>query len=271
MRKSARLYEPATLQRPDLKPLWHVGRGRMLFAGCLQRNALHSHSAPVLIAGLYENFRFRTGGSDWASCRAAVVRAGTAYEFDAGGRPLAVLYVEPNVASAEALATLVGQSREEGGALVAKSCDIATIRALYEDPDSPRWADDATADLVKFSNARACGVVDARVRRALDVIVIDEGREERTVDQRPMPVTFAARAAGLSTSRFQHLFKQEVGVSYSRYAAWVRMRAAVSEVVDGGNLTSAAHAAGFYDQPHFAREFRRIFGAPASRSLANVR
>ena len=49
------------------------------------------------------------------------------------------------------------------------------------------------------------------------------------------------------------------------------MRAAVRDVVGGSNLTTAAHAAGYCDQAHFAHEFRRIFGAPASRSLANVR
>jgi AraC-like DNA-binding protein len=271
VRKVTRLYEPAASRDPVLKPLWHVGEGRMLFAGCLQRNALHSHAAPVLIAGLYENFRFRIKGSDWLSCRAAVVRAGMAYEFDAGGHPMAVLYVEPNAASAEGLAALVDRAREERGALIAMGCDIAPIRALYEDAASADWASEATADLVKFSNARARRSVDERVRKALDTIVMDEDCETVGGHLPAPPVTLAARSVKLSTSRFQHLFKQEVGVSYRRYAAWVRMRAAVSEVVGGGNLTTAAHAAGFYDQPHFAREFRRIFGAPASRSLANVR
>ena len=37
------------------------------------------------------------------------------------------------------------------------------------------------------------------------------------------------------------------------------------------NFTEAAHAAGFADQPHFARDFRRRFGAPASPGLSSVR
>jgi AraC-like DNA-binding protein len=49
------------------------------------------------------------------------------------------------------------------------------------------------------------------------------------------------------------------------------MRTAVRDIVEGSNLTMAAHGAGYCDQAHFAHEFRRIFGAPASRSLANVR
>jgi AraC-like DNA-binding protein len=49
------------------------------------------------------------------------------------------------------------------------------------------------------------------------------------------------------------------------------MRAAIAEMVRGSILGRAAHAAGFADQAHFAHDFRRTFGAPASRSLARIR
>jgi AraC-like DNA-binding protein len=49
------------------------------------------------------------------------------------------------------------------------------------------------------------------------------------------------------------------------------MRAAIREIVNGSSFTRAAHAAGFADQAHFAHDFRRTFGAPASRSLTNLR
>lgn len=263
------MYEPAAAPSDSLKPLWHVGDGRMLFAGCLHRNALHSHSVPVLLAGLYDDFRLKLRDDAWFSCRAAVIRAGDAYEFDAGGQPLAVVYVEPTEAPAEGLAALLCETREEHGALIGQQSDLALLRALYEDAASLRWADDAMADLIGFSKAKVRQTIDRRV--ACAIASIAEGRATECDVVRSPTVVSAARAAGLSTSRFQHLFKQETGVPYRRYAAWARMRAAVAEIVKGNNFTKAAHAAGFYDQPHFAHEFRRIFGAPASRSLAGVR
>lgn len=264
------MYEPAASGNESLKPLWHVGAGRMLFAGCLGRNALHSHSAPVLLAGLYDNFRLKLGRGAWFSCRSAIIRAGNSYEFDACGRPLAVVYVEPTEASAEGLAALMQETtREEQGALIGTRRDLNLLRALYEDSRSLAWADEALADLIGFSNSKACRKIDLRVVRAIAAIA-DCERAERELTRAPS-VADAALAAGLSISRFQHLFKQETGVSYGRYAAWARMRVAVAEVVKGHNFTNAAHAAGFYDQPHFAHEFRRIFGAPASKSLAGVR
>ena len=54
---------------------------------------------------------------------------------------------------------------------------------------------------------------------------------------------------------------------FRRYRVWHRLRAAIREVAQGSNLTAAAHAAGFADQAHFTREFRRTFGAPPSRGL----
>jgi AraC-like DNA-binding protein len=243
----------------------------MLFAGCLGRNAPHSHSTCVLLAGLYDNFELRVGKSEWLTCRTAVIRAGTSYEFDAGGRPLAVVYVEPNAASLESLARLIGEAREIPGAVVGRRGEISLIRALYEDPKSPAWVAAALEDLVCFLNDGAWRNVDVRIARTIDLLVADEeGVEEAWTGSRPS-VAVAARRVGLSTSRFQHVFKSEVGVSYHRYLAWRRMRMAVRDVVAGSNLTTAAHGAGYCDQAHFAHEFRRIFGAPASRSLARAR
>jgi AraC-like DNA-binding protein len=50
-----------------------------------------------------------------------------------------------------------------------------------------------------------------------------------------------------------------------------RMLRAIREIVSGANLTNAAHAAGYADQAHFAREFRRTFGASASAGIIDAR
>ncbi len=234
----------------------------MLFAGCLNRNALHSHSAPVLLAGIYDTFQFRLGNSSWFSCRTAVVRAGTAYEFDAGGRPLAVIYVEPNDGSVNTLASLINEAYDLPGASIGMRCELSLIRALYEDAESMRWAAAALEDLITFSKARSRRTIDARIARAVAALSVDEDIEDEDGRILRPSIATAAQAAGLSRSRFQHLFKDEVGVPYRRYGAWARMRLALREIVGGSNFTTAAHAAGFCDQAHFANAFRRTFGAP---------
>jgi len=74
----------------------------------------------------------------------------------------------------------------------------------------------------------------------------------------------AARMAGLSDSRFSHLFREQVGTSYQRYRLWVRARAAIEALVAGESITRAALDAGFSDHAHLTRTMRRLVGQPPS-------
>jgi AraC-like DNA-binding protein len=263
MTDGKRLYERATAEPDELDALWHVEEGRTFFAGPLDYNASHRHGAPVYLAGLYGAFGLRIHGGKWLSCRTAVIPAGVVHELDIGGNPLAVFYIEPSIAGVDALTPLARNTREVDGVLVGGSGEVSLMRALYEDRFSTRWTAAALNDLVDFSKRRAARDIDPRVSRIIDAM------HRRHEDL--MPVAQFATMAGLSASRFQHLFTEQVGVPFRRYRAWNRMRAAISEIVTGSNFTAAAHAAGFSDQAHFAHEFRRTFGAPASRSLSRVR
>jgi AraC-like DNA-binding protein len=261
MRVETRLYERAAASTAG--SLWHVGEGLAFFAGPLGHNALHSHSVPVLLAGLYGAFRLRIAGADWLSCRSAVVPAGVAYEFDLAGDPLGVLYLEPNIGGVDALTPLVRNASEINRAVVGSSDAIACLREAYEGEAGGLSPDEALRDLLTFSRARARSDIDPRIAKILEGLKMLFGNAT--------PAAELSRSVGLSASRLQHLFAREVGVPLRRYRTWQRLRAAIQEVVGGSTYTHAAHAAGFYDQSHFSREFRRTFGAPASRGIGKRR
>jgi AraC family transcriptional regulator len=72
-----------------------------------------------------------------------------------------------------------------------------------------------------------------------------------------------ARAAGLSVSHFSKLFTQCMGLSPHQYLVLCRLRHAKKLLLtleQGLSIVDVAAEAGFADQAHFSRHFRRTYG-----------
>jgi AraC-like DNA-binding protein len=81
-------------------------------------------------------------------------------------------------------------------------------------------------------------------------------------------VECAARLAGLSPMRFQHVFTETVGIPFRRYRQWRRMGRVIRALADGENLTGAAYAAGFSNSAHLSSAFKAMFGLRPSTLVA---
>jgi AraC-like DNA-binding protein len=80
-----------------------------------------------------------------------------------------------------------------------------------------------------------------------------------------MRIEEVVRRIGLSQSALERRFRRIVGASPRRFASLVRLRNVVRLREAGSDLTTVAHAAGYADQSHFIRDFRRFAGvAPGS-------
>ena len=98
---------------------------------------------------------------------------------------------------------------------------------------------------------------DERVKTALQYA------ELHLVDE--LSLKQVAEEANLSPGRFSHLFKEQVGVSFSSYLIWLRLKKAISGYLSQKlNLTEACHLAGFHDSSHFTRHFKKYFGVKPS-------
>lgn len=261
MTQLTRLYKRAE-KSEKFDALWDIRDGCTFFSGPLYHCVNHQHGAPVFLAGLYGKFRLRLQGGDWQWCRTAVIPAGVVHELQVGGEPITVLYIEPTVAGVDTFLPLINNSRAERGALVGSGGEIAFMRDLYEDRYKAGWSSDALQDLLGYSTRRTpASTIDPRVQRIAEKL---QAHDDLT------PLTALAAQVGLSPSRFQHLFTQQVGVPFRRYRAWNRMRQALACIVCGDNFTVAAHAAGFCDSAHFSHDFHKTFGAPPSVTLRRL-
>jgi AraC-like DNA-binding protein len=99
--------------------------------------------------------------------------------------------------------------------------------------------------------------MDVRIARTL--ALIDAHMEERWTIQR------LAQRAGLSSSRFMHLFRRVMGMAPGQYLQERRMVRARSLLEHTFlSVGEAMTRVGCRDPSHFARDFRRHHGFPPS-------
>ncbi len=129
------------------------------------------------------------------------------------------------------------------------------IRTAYETLLSRARRDDidsAAFDEMCFAEPLPRRVVDPRVVRAMATIGKFTGE--------PVTAASCAAEAGLSASRFLHLFKQETGISFRSFRAWKRARHLLHFANQDLNLAHLAQDIGYPDSTHFSHSIRRFYG-----------
>jgi len=86
----------------------------------------------------------------------------------------------------------------------------------------------------------------------------------RASDDLRMSLDHAADKACLSSTRFAHLFKDQVGLPFSRYMLWRKLTRAMVAIASEDTIAAAAHAADFADAAHLTRTFYQMFGMAPS-------
>lgn len=115
----------------------------------------------------------------------------------------------------------------------------------------------ATLDLPAFLMALAQlrHISDTRIRQTLQIL-------RQGLQTTDYSAAALAASAGLSTSRFLHLFKQQTGVPLRQFVLWQKLRHLFNLLAqpEPPPLTTLALEAGFYDAAHLANYLRTSFG-----------
>ena len=98
--------------------------------------------------------------------------------------------------------------------------------------------------------------LDSRVTTVLNAI--------RESDDLRMSLDKAADLACLSPTRLAHLFRDKVGLPFSRYMLWRKLTRAMVAVASERTIAAAAHAADFADAAHLTRTFYQMVGMAPS-------
>ena len=101
---------------------------------------------------------------------------------------------------------------------------------------------------------------EALPRRVLDPRVIRAAARIERFSGEPVTADRCAAEAGLSASRFLHLFKEETGISFRSFRAWKRARHLLHFANQDLNLAHLAQDIGYPDSTHFSHSIRRFYG-----------
>lgn len=231
--------------------------GLLFYVGTASRAERHAHHAVQLV-------RVETGTVEvelpdrCIYARSAIVPAGTEHELRAKVEPLLILLVDAYGARGIALDR---RARELLGDDVSELLDPIPFPALGGSPaDAEGWC----RATLRALGVDACDVhaPSRQTRLAIQYV-------ERSLDGIPR-ITEAAAIAGSSATRLSHRFSEEVGLPFRRFVLWTRLKRAAEISRDGGDITSAAVAAGFSDAAHLSRTFRAMFGLSPSTILPFV-
>ncbi len=224
------------------------------------RTDLHAHHAVQVTLALRGDVDFEGEGDGERVEGVAIAISPDARHSFRGTGLVAHLFVAPEGQAGRAIASSSFAAGPIATIPPRRLGDLpARLRAAYE---NPRATDEALTTLGRELVATLAGasdrtpVYDARVDRAIAWM-------SARLDQ---PVTLAAIAKqlGLSPGRARHLFVEQTGLPFRTYVLWLRVVRAVEIFAGGDSLTAAAHGAGFADQAHLSRTFRRMFGVSAA-------
>jgi AraC-like DNA-binding protein len=214
----------------------------------------HAHHCVQLVMALQGTLRIRAGsGERWATCGAALVRPDAKHEVEVRDTTALIAFVEPESDLGAALLERVGKdiTRIPPG-------DVARWRAMLGELEAVDTSHVETWVRGELLRGRKAPRMHPRIKRALGHVRAQLGAEDA------LSLPRLAEVAGLSPSRFMHVFTESVGVPLRPYLLWLRLQRACGELVRGAGLTDAAHRTGFSDGAHMTRTFRRMLGTTPS-------
>jgi AraC-like DNA-binding protein len=223
--------------------------GHALYAGPSLNLAPHSGSVWCLAVGIGGPLGVAIEGGATSTAHSVLIPPRLTHQLTCHGTGLVSCYLEPTSERADAGRHKFDESHHGVGL---RHVDEARLQFIpVDDESASHWLD--------LAAPAAQRRIDPRIAAAARAIRDDPAA---TVSSRQL-----ATEAGLSESRFLHLFRGELGTSLRRYRGWVRLTHAGAAIATGDNLTTAAMKAGFASPSHLADRFKTTFGLSASQLL----
>lgn len=244
----------ASVHSPD----WYLWEGGFLAIGSSDGIVpSHAHHALQIVLTTEGEVAISADGREWRSARGLVVPADVEHVYDGKGAKGAMFFIDPESIEGVWLRSTIGNAIT----IVPETRLAAPIAALRTYIEAPMQALDIGSLIRLCVDSLCAGALPSRRLDERVTKVLDRIRES---DDLRISLEDAAAIVHLSPSRFQHLFKQQLGLAFRRYILWRKLMRAILAIATEPSLAAAAHAADFADAAHLTRTFYQMFGLPPS-------
>lgn len=226
-------------------------------AGPGGRSGLHRHHAMHLVLCRQGTLRVRAERGAYSRPLPGVLTApDVAHAIDAVGADVLLVFIDPESDAGGALrGAFTGALREIGATERAALLRDVEPNALMG-ADGLAWTTRALATL-GAGPLPVRAPLHPRVRKLLRLLRERPAHADSSLEA-------LAELVGLSPSRLMHAFTASIGLPLRPYLAWLRVQRAAGAIVAGAPLAQAALAAGFADNAHMTRTFKRMLGVTPS-------
>jgi len=217
-----------------------------LHTGTLPDTGFHRHGAMILLVSMARDLTVELDNGQQFSSGSILVDAGVKHRLLSSNEPFCGLYVEGTAELVRALRFRY-LSREP------VACDILSTARTQSIARYPQQLFELESWLLQA--VREPIHIDSRILRATHLA------------DASLSIATVAHTLHLSESRFSHLFKQEMSVSFKHYRLWRQANRFIRTLPDNCTLTRHAHESGFFDASHLSHSFRKLIGLSPSEIL----
>ena len=244
-----------------------LGEDRVVYAGLLGEPTERSFGCLTVYASLAGPLRVCAQGQAFETADLSVIPPYVPHRVATCDRMIGVLMIEPESVDAARLppALAGGAARPLGDPLAPR------VRESFSRLIRGDYGCDLTGvdiDLLFFGRMFERRALDPRIAAIVDRI--------SRCPHGQLSAEESAQLAGLSFSRFLHLFRAEVGATFRGFRAWKRARSFLRYANGTPSLTDVALEIGYPDSTHFSHSIRQVYGLrpkdifAGSRDLAIV-
>ena len=225
----------------------------LIRTGSLQP-AEHSHMAAHIIISMDGSMKAQCAGAEYL-CHGILVPSGISHTVDTQGNAVLVFLYD--------CTTEVAQQIREVACFPEEICkEIVQLYADMESASDSYYRFEKTVLSWLGIIGAATNVTDERIQTAMKFI--------RAKSTEKVTCQDVADAVHLSQGRFSHLFREQVGMTFTAYLIYQRILYVYTQMLQGKSITEAALEAGFSSSAHFADVNRRVFGISASTITRNL-